>query len=113
MKDNVEAQGFYINKITLRYSMINRLPFDVVSRCYCANLDYIANHQLKRHLDTIFSLLSVPDSCLAQRKIIDVARIDCLRDSDFETIAKYRTVLTTCAMIEQWLRQLPGNVVSH
>ena len=100
-----EYGGFLINKIPLRYSMINRLPHEIVSRCYAANLDYISCTNFKNNYRSILKYFD-SNSELVKRNIVDLLGVKKLLESNnYLLLDKNQDSICISYMIEKWLNQ--------
>jgi len=100
---NYHYAGFEINKVALRYAMLDKLPHSVVSRCYPSN----TNHMIARSfLPKANELLRdfTTDSYLVRNGIVDLEKIQqALRIHDINTFDKNKTTLCPLLLIEKWL----------
>ena len=100
-----EYGGFLINKIPLRYSMINKLPHEIVSRCYAANLDYISSKVFNDNYKSILGSFDT-NSELVKRNIVDLSNVKLLlKSNDSFLLGKNQDSICIAYMIEEWLNR--------
>lgn len=93
--------GVRISKIALRYSMVDKLPMEVVGHCYPGNIDYCLQTTLCSNYDDVVKFFT-NEKLLIREGIVDLLKIKSLRGNN-KLIMKNAVPLQLVCNIQQWL----------
>lgn len=98
---NVIHGNYIINKIALRYSMLNKLPQKVVGHCYPANLNYIFGHNIYKNYDQVLEYFD-ESKYLIRNDIIDLNNLRAIRKNK-DAIYKASGSIQIACSVQYWL----------
>lgn len=100
---NCYCDGQNINKILLRYAMIGKIPHDIISRNYSANLSYMTQKNLLDFLKSNNKYID-SNSILVRNGILNVDNINDIISS--KNKIQSNSMLSIAILIEDWLRRM-------
>lgn len=100
---NCYCDGQNINKILLRYAMIGKIPHDIISRNYSANLSYMTQKNLLDFLKSNNNYFD-SNSILVRKGILNVDNINDIISS--KNKIQSNSMLSIAILIEDWLRRM-------
>lgn len=98
---NIIHGNYVINKVALRYSMLNKLPSKVISHCYPANLNYIFGYNIYKNYEQILEYFD-KEKYLIKNGIIDINSLRDIRKNKDAIFKASGTIQIACS-VQYWL----------
>lgn len=93
--------GARISKIALRYSMVGKLPVDVVGHCYPGNIDYCLQTTMCKNYNQVVDFFT-KDKFLVREGIVDLAKIREMKGNS-SLIIKNAIPIQLLCNVQKWL----------